>query len=178
MPVLLDTATVPSFPFCPESLLDSVLAAAPGTIAQLDAGANLLFAGCGRAGVLVEIARQFPRSRFLGVEPSPDVLYAAHLAVRKGGVQNTTLGRPDMVRRAYLQGIFNFVLRHGGETSAPLDSVPGLLRDGGLLFDVGSDRLSPADYHDAGLVILRSLRLPAGGTAVIAGNWSQPAPRA
>lgn len=177
MPTLLESAPA-SFPgLCTDDLLDSVLTAARGTIAQLDVGTNLLFAGCGRGEALVEIARLFPRSRFLGVERAADALAASQQAVRDGGLQNVTLGRPDIVRRAYMQGIFNFVIRQGGETSAPTDSLPALLRDGGLLFDLGENSPSPADYHDAGLVILRKIRLPNGCACVIAGNWLLPTPR-
>lgn len=176
MPTLLDPA--PSFAApCTDELLDSVLSAAPGTIVQLDLGANLLFAGCGRGDELAEIARLFPRSRLLGVERATTDLVAARQALADAGIQNTQLGRPDIVRRAYLQGIFNYVIRVGGEASAPMDSLAALLREGGLLFDVGEHLPSAADYHDAGLLIIRTLRLPNGCRAVIAGNWGLASPR-
>lgn len=177
MPALLEPSPAFSAAPCIDGLLDSVLTAAPGTIVQLDLGANLLFAGCGRGEALVEIARLFPRSRLLGIERATTDLVAAQRALRDGGIQNTQLGRPDIVRRAYLQGIFNYILRLDGESSAPLNSLPGLLREGGLLFDVGEDLPSAAAYHDAGLVIIRALRLPNGCRAVIAGNWGLSSPR-
>lgn len=177
MPALLEPSASAFAAPCIDGLLDSVLTAAPGTIVQLDLGANLLFAGCGRGEALVEMARLFPRSRILGIERGTTDLVAAQRAIGDGGVQNTQLGRPDIVRRAYLQGIFHYVIRLGGEASAPLDSLPGLMRDGALLFDVGQDLPSAADYHEAGLIIIRTLRLPNGCRAVIAGNWLLPSPR-
>jgi hypothetical protein len=55
--------------------------------------------------------------------------------------------------------------------------LPVLLREGALLFDLGDEPLSPADYHDAGFVILRTLRLPDGSRCTVAGNWITPTPR-
>jgi hypothetical protein len=162
MPALLDSASASPATHCTDELLDSVLSAAPGTIVQLDLGANLLFAGCGRGEALVEIARLFPRSRLLGIERATADLAAAQRAIADGGIQNTRLGRPDIVRRAYLQGIFHYIIRPGGEAGGPLNSLPGLMREGGLLFDVGEQLPSAADYHDAGLIIIRTLRLPNG----------------
>lgn len=178
MPVVADfAATVPPFSYCRDHLLDQVLPAAPGTIVQLDLGTNLLFAGCGRGETLVELARQFPRSRFLGTERAPEALAATQQAAQAAGLQNLQLGRPDTVRRAHFQGIFHYVIRQGGEAGAPTNSLPALLRDGGLLFDLGKELPSVTDYHDAGLIIIRTLRLPSGCRAVIAGNWPLPAPR-
>ena len=177
MPALLDPSSSSLAAPCHEGLLDWVLPAAPGTIVQLDVGTNLLLAGCDRGEMLVELARMFPRSRFLGVERAPEALAATQSAVQAGGLQNVSLGRPDIVRRAYLQGIFNYVVRLGGDTAVPMNSLSGLLRDNGLLFDLGEDLPSAADYHDAGLVIIRTLRLPNGCRVVIAGNWLLPSPR-
>lgn len=177
MPVLLAPLPTPSPASRRPDLVTAVLPAAPGTIARLDVGVNVLFAGCRTSSALVALARQFPRSRFLGIEASAEVLEAARAAVRIAGLQNTQAGRPDTLRQARLQGIFEFVIRQGGEPAASLDTLPGLLRDGGLLFDLGRELPSPADYHAAGLVILRSIRLADGCACIIAGNWQMPAPR-
>lgn len=176
MSLLLETApcTAPSA----RDIIDLVLPAVPGTIARLDRGANLLFAGCGAADSLVVIAGLFPRSRFLGLERDVALLGTARSTVRENWLQNTQVS-PDTVRQPHLQGIFDFVIRRGGEASAATDSLPSLLCDGGLLFDLDEEPLSPADYHDAGFVILRSLRLPDGCRCTVAGNWilSAPSPR-
>lgn len=171
MSLLLDSA--PCLAPSARDLIDLVLPAAPGATARLDQGANLLFAGCGRAESLVVIAGLFLRSRFLGLEREPDALGAARSAVRENWLQNTQVS-PDTVRQPHLQGIFDFIIRQGGETGAPMDSLPSLLREGGLLFDLGDEVPSPADYHDAGFVILRSFRLPDGCRCIVAGNWIVP----
>jgi hypothetical protein len=177
MPALLDPVSSVSVSNTQANLIDAVLPAAPGTIVQLDLGTNLLFAGCGHGETLVELARLFPRSRFLGVEASPDDLPATQLSVRAAGLQNVQLGRPDIVRRASLQGIFNYVIRVNGAASLRLDSLPALMADGALLFDVSEKFCSPSAYHDAGLIIIRTFRLVDGRTCVLAGNWTLPASR-
>lgn len=174
MCLLLETTprTAPSA----RDLIDVMLPAIPGTIARLDQGTNVLFAGCGRAESLVVIAGLFPRSRFFGVESNPAALGAARAAVRENWLQNTQIS-PDTVRQPHLQDIFDVVIRQDGEAGAPLDSLTTLLREGGLLFDLSNETLSPADYHDAGFVILRTIRLPDGSRCTIAGNWLMPSPR-
>jgi hypothetical protein len=174
MSVLLEPA--PCVAPAARDLIDHMLPAVPGTIARLEQGANLLFAGCGRAESLVVIAGLFPRSRFFGVENEPEALGAARSAVRENWLQNTQVS-PDPIRQPHLQDIFDFVIRQRGETGAPMHSLPSLLREGGLLFDLGAELPSPADYHDAGFVILRSLRLPDGCRCVVAGNWITPTHR-
>jgi SAM-dependent methyltransferase len=178
MPALLDPAPSLSAPPIGSSLIDAMLPAAPGTIVQLDLGTNLLFAGCGKGETLLELAGLFPRSRFLGVDSSVDALTAAQQSARIAGRSNIQLGRPDIVRRANLQGIFNYVIRLNGTASLRLDSLPALMRDGALLFDVADTFCSPSAYHDAGLIIIRTFRLQDGRACVLAGNWTLPPARA
>lgn len=169
------TARPVSSPSCRSlDLVASVLPAAPGTTVRLDVGANVLFAGARASHSLVALAREFPRSRFLATEPSVEVIEAATDAVRAAGLQNTQVARPDVLKQARLQGIFEFVIRDGGERAAPMAALPKLLREGGLVFDLSRELPSPLAYHEAGLVILRSIRLADGCACVIAGNWALP----
>lgn len=173
MSVLAAPAPVVGFP-CPD-LVNKVLPAAPGTLSRLDLGTNVLFAGCGDGSNLVRLARDFPRSRFLGTEPRLHALDVTREAIKTAGVQNTHAARPESLRQKRLHGIFEFVIRQGGEAAAPIEALPRLLRDGGLVFDLSRSLPSPAGYHDAGLVILRSFRLADGCACIIAGNWSMSA---
>jgi hypothetical protein len=177
MPVLSASAPASFTAPCSPNLVNAVLPAAPGTTARLEVGANVLFAGCDDGRALIALARQFPRSRFLATEPAADALAATREAIRIAGLQNAQAGRPETLRQARLQGIFEFVIRQAGDSAAPMEALPGLLRDGGLLFDLGRGLPSPADYHKAGLVILRSIRLADGCACIIAGSWLMPAPR-
>lgn len=170
MPVLLAPPRSLASPSLGHDLINQVFPAAPGTLARLDRGTNLLFAGCGEGEALIEIARIFPRSCFLGLERSAGAFGAARTAVHKAWLQNTGIS-PDTARQPHLQGIFDLVIRRGGDDGAPMDALPTLLRDGGLLFDLADEPLSPADYHDAGFVILRALTLSDGSRCTIAGNW-------
>lgn len=142
-------------------LLDLVLPNVRGTFVRLDTGANLLFAGCGRGEALVELARQFPKSRFFGVEPSPAQLAAAREAVRTGWLQNAWV-EPDTGHLPHLKGIFDFVIRHGDDYTAPLASLTPLLRQRGVLFDLTGEKPDSAGYQASGLIILRCVELPDG----------------
>jgi hypothetical protein len=157
-------------------LAAAVLPAVPGTIVQLDVGANVLLAGCRAGTALVALARQFPRSRFLGTEPSAEVREAARVSVQGGGVQNLQIASPETLQQARLQGIFQYIIRQGGEPAAPMAALPGLLREGGLVFDLARQLPPASAYHDAGLVILRSIRLADGCACIIAGNWPMTGP--
>lgn len=176
-PMPTPTAPAPIVEFPRPDLVSSVLPAAPGTLSRLDTGANVLFAGCADGSALVRLARHFPRSRFLGTEPVTRALELTREAVRGASLQNTQTARPESLRQNHLKGIFEFVIRQGGDAAARLNNLPGLLCDGGLLFDVNRALPSPAAYHNAGLVILRSIRLPDGSACMIAGNWTLSASR-
>src|SRR4051812_2938293 len=174
----MSVLTGPLNPSAPASshrlnVVSAVLPAAPGTTARLDVGVNVLLAGCVDGQTLVSFVRQFPRSRFLGIETSPDALAKFRDAIRLAGLQNVQAGGPETLRQARLQGIFEFVFRQG-ESAPTLPDIPALLREGGLLFDLGRELPSPADYHEAGLVILRSVRVAQDCACIIAGNWTMP----
>lgn len=149
-----------------EQLLGLVFLQMPGTIARLDLGANLLVANCGRAPALIALARQFPRSRFFGLETSVAYRAAAQAAVRGAWLQNAWI-EPDSGHLTALPGSFQVALRLPHPAGVTLPTVVPLLQDDALLFDL-QPVISAAETHaSAGLTVLRHARLP-DGTCIIA----------
>lgn len=144
---------------------------------QLEAGTNVLLAGCER-DLLVDLARQFPRSRFFGLEPVAGRLAAARRAVHGAGIRNAWV-EPALSHLPYLRDIFSLAIRSGGDATALLPSLLPVLREDGLFMDVGDEPLSPENYHEAALVVLRSLALP-DAHCVLARKWlpAEARPRA
>ncbi|GAA3278538.1 class I SAM-dependent methyltransferase [Nesterenkonia halobia] len=56
------------------ALLDDVLPMVPGLAGRLTAGIDVLDVGCGRGRALAVLARQFPRSRFHGLDLSQEAI--------------------------------------------------------------------------------------------------------
>ncbi|MFN0137905.1 MAG: class I SAM-dependent methyltransferase [Phycisphaerae bacterium] len=64
-------------------LIDHALPLAPGIIARLEAGIDVLDIGCGRGKAMMHLAQRFPLSRFAGYDLCIDtVAWATHEAVR------------------------------------------------------------------------------------------------
>jgi len=151
----------PSLALDDSRLLDEVFAQAPGTIAHLDSGANLLFANCGQGEALVALARRFPRSLFLGLEADTMEMSDARSAQRLAGVQNLWLeaGPAELPR---LTGIFDLAVRLPGSNGTSLADTVALLKSDGLLFDLHPQTSMIGAYHDAGLEVAGRIALPDG----------------
>lgn len=142
-------------------LLDQVFVHAPGTIAHLDSGANLLYANCGQGEALVALARRFPRSLFLGLEADTMEMSYARSAQRLAGAQNLWLeaGPAELPR---LAGIFDLALRLPDPAGTRLADTVALLKPEGLLFDLHPPTSLIGAYHDAGLEVVGRIALPDG----------------
>lgn len=70
------------------ALIDHILPLAPGLIERLGAGIRVLDAGCGRGRALMLMARQFPRSRFVGFDLSEEAIGWAREQAEKEGIDN------------------------------------------------------------------------------------------
>lgn len=147
-------------------LLGLVFLQMPGTIARLDLGANLLVANCGRAETLIALARQFPRSRFFGLETSGADRAAAQAMVRRAWLQNAWI-EPDSGHLTALTGSFQAAIRLPHPAGVPLPAVVSLLQDDALLFDLQPVTAGAEAHESAGLTVLRHARLP-DGTCLIA----------
>src|SRR5690625_2221345 len=66
-------------------LFDVILPLAPGVMERLEAGIDVLDAGCGRGLALLEMARRYPRSSFTGYDLGHDAIaYAQERVVAAG----------------------------------------------------------------------------------------------
>lgn len=157
-----------------EGLLDLVFSQARGTIARLDLGANLLHANCGRGAALIELARQFRRSLFLGLESPGHDLTVALSAARASRLQNLWI-ESDPGRQPHVNGSFHFALRHSHPRGLDLAVVARLLRNGGLLFDLHDHPSAVKSYRDEDLIVLRTITLP-DGFCTIARRQCSPLP--
>jgi ubiquinone/menaquinone biosynthesis C-methylase UbiE len=67
-------------------MVRKILPVLPGLVDRLDRGGMILDLGCGSGGLLIELARAFPKSRCFGIDIDPTGLAAARLAMQEAGV--------------------------------------------------------------------------------------------
>ncbi len=65
-----------------------ILPLVDGLVASLERGIDVLDVGCGTGGVLVHLARRFPKSRFTGIDIADDMIAAARIEARRHGATN------------------------------------------------------------------------------------------
>jgi len=124
-------------------LFESILPLVDGIEARLDAGIDVLDAGCGRGLALVAMAKRFPRSRFAGYDLCEDTIGFAAETARKAGLTNIRFETRDLtgyVEPAAWDFVTSFDAVHDQKDPASL--VRGLhasLRPGGvyLMQDIG-----------------------------------------
>jgi SAM-dependent methyltransferase len=78
------------------ALEDSILPLVPGLREGLRCGIDVLDVGCGRGGVVHELARLFPKSRFTGYERAEDAVAAARSAAADLGLRNVSFEVRDV----------------------------------------------------------------------------------
>lgn len=77
-------------------LFDVILPLAPGVMEQLEAGIDVLDAGCGRGVALLEMARRYPRSSFTGYDLGHDAIAFAQVRVAEAGLANIRFEQRDL----------------------------------------------------------------------------------
>jgi 2-polyprenyl-3-methyl-5-hydroxy-6-metoxy-1,4-benzoquinol methylase len=78
------------------ALMEHILPLAPGLEDRLRSGIDVLDAGCGRGLALIELARAFPKSRFVGMDLCGDAIDYARLTARNEGLSNVTFEARDL----------------------------------------------------------------------------------
>lgn len=88
-----------------DQLFDTVLPLAPGLQARLEAGIDVLDAGCGRGRALTAMAGRYPNSRFTGYDLSGEAVASARAAASEDGISNIRFEARDLTgfdeREAY-----------------------------------------------------------------------------
>jgi len=78
------------------NLLDGVLPIVPGAIDALKSGIEVLDIGCGSGRAINLMARHFPRSRFLGVDLSPEAIATARKEAHEADLTNALFEARDL----------------------------------------------------------------------------------
>lgn len=77
-------------------LFDTLLPLAPGLVERLEAGIDVLDAGCARGLALLAMAERFPQSRFLGLDLCPDAIADATAEARARDLTNVVFETQDL----------------------------------------------------------------------------------
>lgn len=125
------------------ALRDHILPLVDGLEGRLRDGIDVLDAGCGRGLALIELARTFPSSRFVGMDLCEDVIEYARLAARNAGLSNVTFEVRDLT--GYCEpGRFDVVTSFDAvhdqkDPEGLIRGLAGSLRPGGiyLMQDIG-----------------------------------------
>jgi len=124
-------------------LFRTILPLAEGVIDRLEAGIDVLDAGCGRGGALIAMAERFPKSRFVGYDFEEDAIAFANGAAAAAGLTNIRFETRDLSEYAE-KNRFDFITTFDAvhDQKDPESFVAGLygaLRPDGayLMQDIG-----------------------------------------
>jgi 2-polyprenyl-3-methyl-5-hydroxy-6-metoxy-1,4-benzoquinol methylase len=134
-------------PWFDHLLVQQWLPGAPGVVAALDRGISVLDVGCGLGRSTIAMARAYPNSRFLGVDPHGPSIEKARGLARDAGVANARFSTQPIERME----------RDGGADMNRFDLV--------LAIDCIHDMVEPVQALRA----IRELLSPEGALF-----WSEP----
>ena len=123
-------------------LFDTILPLVDGLTERLEAGIDVLDAGCGRAAALTAMAERFPNSRFVGLDLCDDAIaFARRAAAGRDNIRFDVRDLTDFDEVAALDFITSFDAVH--DQKDPADFIKRLhraLRPGGvyLMQDIGA----------------------------------------
>jgi len=126
------------------ALVESILPLAPGVVARLGEGIDVLDIGCGRGHTINVMAQTFPASRFTGYDFSVEAIEFARSEATDLGLDNV---RFDVVDVARLDAISSYDLvtafdavHDQADPAGVLAGVHGALRPGGtfLMVDINA----------------------------------------
>lgn len=124
-------------------LFDAVLPLAPGLTDRLEAGIDVMDAGCGAGRALVRMAERFPRSRFVGYDLCADAVARGRAEATAKGLTNLSFEARDLTHMDADEA-FDFVATFDAvhdqkDPGALLDGIFRALRPGGvyLMQDIG-----------------------------------------
>jgi SAM-dependent methyltransferase len=161
-----------SAPAYVNALVPVWLAHLPAVQAALRAGAEVADVGCGAGRALVELARAFPRSRFVGFDTDPGQIERARANATAAGVADRVRFEASTVRGGPYDLVLTFdVVHDAGDPLALLRAVRTALRPGGTYLcaevngaDTLAGNLNPfgALYYGVSVLYCLSVSLAAG----------------
>lgn len=122
-------------------LHDHILPLIPGLAQQLESGIDVLDVACGAGRAMIELARAFPRSRFVGIDMSHEAIVTARAnAAGLANVRFEAVDAADMTE----QGVYDLVtafdaIHDQAKPQRVLDNIARALKPGGvfLMQDIG-----------------------------------------
>jgi 2-polyprenyl-3-methyl-5-hydroxy-6-metoxy-1,4-benzoquinol methylase len=124
-------------------LFEHVLPLVPGLDARLEAGIEVMDAGCGQGSALIALAGRYPNSRFTGYDLCEEAIGHAAEVARRAGLVNLSFEARDLTgydERARFDFITSFDAVHDQKDPAGLiRGLHGALKPGGvyLMQDIG-----------------------------------------
>lgn len=138
-------------------LIEHILPLAPGLRDRLERGITVTDVGCGAARALLLLAKQFPNSRFIGLDLCADAFGPTLEAAGKDGVTNLTLKTCDISKAEMIDAsdlILAFDAVHDQkDPQGMLNLIHSSLKRGGvfLMIDIGgSSHLEKNVSHPLG----------------------------
>jgi len=149
------------------NLLGKICSVAPGIIARLDTGINVLVVDCGPGELLRYLGGMFPRSRIAGIDPLEWNVACARQQAHAAGRQNVWVQPGTLTTHTY-GAIFHLIFHLAPGTTLRADefaAARGSLRDGGSLIlrhDGGPAyrKLRQAGFASVRHVVLADADLP------------------
>ncbi len=165
-------------------LRDQILPLVPGLTARLEDGIDVLDVGCGSGRALAELARAYPKSRFLGIDFSKEAI--ANAARGAGGLSNLRFEARDATA---LEAVPSFdlitafdAIHDQIDPGAVLTAIGGALRSDGVFLmqeikgtsDVDQDRQNPMApfLYTVSCMHCMTVSLSAGG-AGLGAMWGE-----
>ncbi|RFF29744.1 SAM-dependent methyltransferase [Wenzhouxiangella sediminis] len=142
------------------ALFDTIIPMVPQLQERLEAGIRVLDAGCGRGLALVEMARRYPCSEFVGYDLCAEAFEPTRARCREEGLDNVRFEARDL-RDFDEPGSFDFIasfdaVHDQADPQRLLDGIARALRPGGvyLMQDIaGSSHLENNMAHPLGPLI-------------------------
>lgn len=127
-----------SAPMYDDVLVSTILPLAPGLTERLETGIDVLDVGCGGGHAVNVMAREYPKSRFRGIDFGEDGIALAREEAQRLGLSNATFEVSDALN---LMGPFDLVTGFDviHDLAAPdkvLAAIAGALRDDGVFLMV------------------------------------------
>ncbi len=118
------------------ALQDHILPLEPGLVEKLETGIDVLDVGCGSGRAICELAKRFPKSRFVGFDLCQETIESANATVAKMELANVQFEQKDVATLTEGQSfdlVFAFDAIHDQAAPAKvLDEIHRVLKDDGL----------------------------------------------
>ncbi len=139
------------------ALFEHILPLAPGVVEALERGIDVLDVGCGSGRALAEMAKRFPKSRFVGYDLCEETVATARQGAKALGLENIAFEQKDVAALGE-QGRFDLItafdaIHDQARPAAVLEGIRRSLAEGGtfLMQDIaGSSHVHKNLDHPIG----------------------------